>query len=363
MSYDWLLSTQPRSPMISTRVVIIGITEDDIRRQGHWPLKDEDLARTLQILTQYQPRAIGVDLFRDLPVPPGERVLEKVLTENRNVIVATKAAGPTDRGIPPPPYLKETEQFGFADIVLDAGSVVRRGLLYLDEGKRPVTSFALRLALIYLRREGIIPQPDLSDPQHLRLGRVTFKPFEGNDGGYIDADARGYQFLLDFQDTGRQYPIFSLTRVLNKEVAPEAMRDKIVLLGVTADSVKDTFLIPYRGTLGSVSIVQGVLLHAQIVTQLLRGALDGSVQIATLSEPQEWGWILLWCVAGGRVGLLSMLPWQFLVSVIGGISILSVIVQVAFLQRWWIPFVPAAVGWALSATLMRTLFLQRKDRV
>ncbi len=363
MSYDWMLNRQPRSPVSSARVTIVGITEEDIRRQGHWPLTDEDLARTLQILIQYQPCAIGVDLFRDMPVPPGEPELEKVLTENPNIIVVTKAGGPTDHGVPPLPYLQETEQFGFADVVLDPGSIVRRGLLYLHEGKKPVVSFSLRLALIYLQREGIVPQLGLVDPQDLRLGHVTFKPFEGNDGGYIDADARGYQFLLDFQDAGRPYPSFTLTSVLNEEVAPKAMRDRIVLLGMTADSVRDTFLIPYGETLGSVSTIPGVQLHAQMVTQLLRGALDGGGQITTMSEPQEWGWILLWCVAGGRVGLLSMLPWQFLLSLIGGISILGALVHGAFLQRWWIPLIPPAVGWVLSANLVRTFFLQRKDTV
>ena len=68
-------------------------------------------------------------------------------------------------------------------------------------------------------------------------------------------------------------------------------------------------------------------------------------------------------VAGGRVGLLSMLPWQFLLSLIGGVSILGVLVQGAFWQRWWIPFVPPAVGWVLSANLVRTFFLQRKDTI
>src|SRR5262245_12570032 len=59
VSYDWIMSLQLRSPVSSPRVAIVAITKEDIRRQKRWPLTDAALAQTLQILTQYQPRAIG----------------------------------------------------------------------------------------------------------------------------------------------------------------------------------------------------------------------------------------------------------------------------------------------------------------
>lgn len=361
-AYDWVLSTRPRSPAMTSRIAIIAIDEEDIRRQGRWPLTDETLARVLQILTQYRPRAIGVDLFRDLPVPPGGPTLTKVLTDNRNIIVITKVGEPIDHTVPPPSFLKNTEQVGFADVVLDPGGVVRRGLLYLDDGETTVMSFDLRLALLYLRMEGIVPQPDLVNPQHLRLGRVTIPPFEADDGGYINVDARGYQFLLDFQDAGRPFPTFSLMNLLDGGIAPEAIRDKIVLIGVTTDSVKDTFFIPYRETSHSASIVPGVVLHAQIVNQLLREALDGNAPITTMGEQEEWGWTLLWCVMGGMVGLWSYLPLRFPLCRIGGLVILSASVYWAFLHSWWIPLIPPAAGWMVSTSLVRDIFFRQKRR-
>jgi len=38
-------------------------------------------------------------------------------------------------GIPPPPILKDTDQHGFNDIIVDPGGIVRRGLLFLDDTK------------------------------------------------------------------------------------------------------------------------------------------------------------------------------------------------------------------------------------
>lgn len=64
------------------------------------------MAKVLEILTHYHPRAIGLDLYRDTPVPPGSKELEVILTKNHNIITAMKFGGAEKIGIPPPPVLK-----------------------------------------------------------------------------------------------------------------------------------------------------------------------------------------------------------------------------------------------------------------
>ena len=68
-----------------------------------------------------------------------------------------------------------------------ADGIVRRGLLLMDDGKQTLYSFSLRQALLYLQAEGITPQPDPWNPEHMRLGQTTFHPFESNDGAYVGA--------------------------------------------------------------------------------------------------------------------------------------------------------------------------------
>ena len=94
--------------------------------------------------------------------------------------------------------IEGTEQAAFSDILVDPGGIVRRGLLFLDDGINIYNSFAFRLASIYLKNEGAPIQPDPAHPQFIRINNVTIKPLEANDGGYVKADARGYQFLLDY---------------------------------------------------------------------------------------------------------------------------------------------------------------------
>jgi adenylate cyclase len=105
------------------------VTENDIRQQGTWPLPDATIARALDILAASRPRAIGLDIYRDIPVPPGHGVLEMVLRSHPNIVTVTKVGLTAETSVPPPAVLRDTEQVGFSDVVADPGGTVRRGLL------------------------------------------------------------------------------------------------------------------------------------------------------------------------------------------------------------------------------------------
>jgi adenylate cyclase len=130
--YDWYLRLRPNAPA-DARIVLITVTENDIRQQGTWPLPDATIARTLDILEASQPRAIGLDIYRDIPVPPGHDALETVLRSYPNMVAVTKVGLTAETSVPPPAVLRDTAQVGFSDVVVDPGGTVRRGLLFLDQ--------------------------------------------------------------------------------------------------------------------------------------------------------------------------------------------------------------------------------------
>ena len=74
--YDQWTRSASEAPQPDSRIVLVQITEQDIRELGHWPLSDRILADTLRVLVAADARAIGLDIYRDLPVPPGERHAE-----------------------------------------------------------------------------------------------------------------------------------------------------------------------------------------------------------------------------------------------------------------------------------------------
>lgn len=353
--YDLLCRMRPVAGEPDPRIVLITIADADIEAQGTWPLPDQTLASALEILTHSQPRAIGLDLYRHFVVPPGTAAFAAILRGNPRIIGVNKFGTTREEAIPSPPSLQDTEQVGFNDFIVDPGGIVRRGLLFLDDGTHVFSSLALRLALLYLQNEGIVPQPDPANAAYLRLGKTTIRPFEAHDGGYVGADARGYQFLFDFHGAPQDFQSFSLTALLQGTVPPDALQDKIVLIGVTVtESVKDFFFTPYSAGQHIARRMAGITLHAHATSQLLRAALHGHALITTVSDRYEALWFLGWGLLGGAMGFWARSLWRFVFTSIGSGLLLGGVVYGAFVAGWWLPVVPSALSWLLAAAVVTT---------
>jgi CHAT domain-containing protein len=104
-----ILRLRPPEPM-DERIVIVGITEEDIQRARTYPIPDRDIADLLKRLQAYQPTAIGLDIVRDIPVEPGNAELTSVFRSSKNVIGVEIAL--RDRSgftVAPPPPLRSTK--------------------------------------------------------------------------------------------------------------------------------------------------------------------------------------------------------------------------------------------------------------
>ncbi|MFN6567411.1 adenylate/guanylate cyclase domain-containing protein [Dendronalium sp. ChiSLP03b] len=341
---------------VDTRIVIVEINEADIRKQGQWPMSDAVLAGVLEKIRQQQPRAIGLDIYRDLPVNPGHQALVKVFESTPNLIGVQKISDTFDSSsVDASPLLKKRHQIGANDLPLDGDGKIRRGLLYLNlKNDEILESFGLKLALLYLKAQGITEQPAANNPNYLQLGRGVFPTFEANDGGYVRADAGSYQVLLNYRGRIQQFTRVSLTKVQENQIPPNLMRGKVVLIGATAESLKDLFYTPYSSNvLTDPERMAGVTIHANLVSQILSAAIDGRPQIKTLPEPLEWLAILGWSMIGASLCWLQrhsgnqkslMVVSVFLVG--GGLLGGSFL---AFLAGWWIPVVPSILAFAGSA--------------
>jgi len=362
VAYDWVMRAQPALPAAQPRIILVEITEDDIRNLGGWPLTDAMLARLLTLVGEAHPRAIGLDIYRDLPVAPGGEALDAVLVGNPGIVTVMNFGGPGQPTIPPPLVLQDSDQVGFNDVLVDRDGIVRRGLLFLDDGEHTVYSFSLRLALLYLKAVGIAPQADPSHPQDLKLGGATLRPVEAEYGGYVGTHAGGYQILLDFHGGHAPVATFPMSTVLRGEVPHHALKDKIVLIGVTAESVPDRFHTPYSSGFGpDRRSIRGVLVHAHLIEQLLQAAEQGNRPVAVPTRAQEAAWIFCWALLGSALGLAVRSPWRFGIALAGGLTLLGVLVHFAFSQRWWIPFLPPALAWVMSATLT-TAYVSNQEK-
>jgi adenylate cyclase len=144
-------------------------------------------------------------------------------------------------------------------------------------------------------------------------------------------------------------------------VSPERLRDRIIILGVAAISVKDEFRVPIATGDGTIA---GIALHAYIADQLARTALNGDKPLSTWRDGEEYAWILAWCLLGALAGLWVHSARRLVLMSIAGVALILAIAFAAFVARIWIPTVPASAGWlvAIAAITGYRVHAERHER-
>nr|WP_155750618.1 EAL domain-containing protein [Scytonema sp. UIC 10036] len=320
------------------RLLVVAITEADIEKLKQWPISDQTLAQALKNLQQYKPKVIGIDLYRNIPVPPGDKTLFQEL-RRPNVISIYEFGGVDSEGVPSVRGVSP-KQIGFNDLLLDPDGVIRRHLMYAYEGEKKYYSFSLRLSLKYLAQQNISFK---RTPDGLQLGNTNFPALSTHSGGYHNLDDAGYQVLVPYRSVNVARQV-TLSQVLRGEINPNLVKDKVVLIGTTAPSIKDIFFTPHNAGHSAKAITPGIFIHAQFVSQLLSTTLDRKPLIWFWSEWEEALWIFSWALIGGV--LACRLRHPLFLGVVGVISWASLggICFYIFLQGGWIPFVPASIA-------------------
>ncbi|MEH2338310.1 CHASE2 domain-containing protein [Nostoc sp.] len=377
--FDSFLQQRPQAG-IDSRVVVITIDEPDLQKIGQYPIPDNILVKALNKLKTYQPKLIGLDLYRDLPVEPGYQELVELFKVTPNLIGIDKVLGTK---VAPPRVLAQLSQVGFSDQVLDGDGKVRRALLTV---RSPLTlaqpdtrglatatlspknqlrqSLGLQLALQYLKTVGITPHPHPQNRHHIQLGKALLIPLQPFDGGYVRADTGGYQILLNYQGTEQHFQSFSITDLLQERIPKEKIQNRIVLIGAIAESINDLFQTPYNNRLfGSSKQMAGVFIHANTISQILTAALQGRGMLRTWPEIWESLWILLWSGIGALIGWrLKLLRNLVLVVTSTGLGLI-VFSYLAFLQGWWIPIFPPLLGLILAAIILPMFATKQLEKI
>lgn len=366
-NFDWMMRSRLGDRDPDERLLLVTITESDIQNQNQWPLSDRAIATVLQELSQYDPAVIGLDLYRDVPHEPGHQALLAQLEKTPNLIGITKLPDAQEAGVPPPPMLPP-DAIGFNDIVNDPDGVVRRNLLFASSQTNGLSySFALRVALRYMQQQDISLENSPANPLHINFGKVRLKPLQSNSGGYQTIDANGYQILLNYRSPGAIAPEITLTEVLNGEIDPNLVKDKIVLIGTTAPSQKDLFFTPYGVKTERENLqMPGVIIHAQMLSQLLSSALDGQPLFWYWPEWVEILWVVSWSFAGGIISWRMEHPLQLGVAVMVGLVGIYGISFGLFHGAGWLPVIAPAVAFAstLSTVVVsKLLYYAFHDRL
>jgi CHASE2 domain-containing sensor protein/class 3 adenylate cyclase len=338
-AFDLMVQLRP-DPGPDPRLLIVEITERDIKAFKKWPLSDRVLAKAIAEIARLEPTAIGLDIIRDIPYEPGNAELATQL-KNPKVFAITFRGTSKSQRVPPPPNIPE-KRVGFNDLVVDPDRIVRRNLMFSGDGKTTLTSFSMQLAFAYFKSQKI--DAKITEKNELQVDKTVFSQLQSNSGGYQNIDAKGYQILLDYRSPKNIAETVTLTQVLERKVDQKLVKGKIVLIGVTAPTVRDIFSTPYSATTNGNIPMPGVLIHATATSQILSAVLDDKGLLWYWDEWQEILWIAVWSAVGGCLAGRVEKSLNFIVIASSAGGSLFGFTFFLFLHQGWIPLIAPALA-------------------
>jgi adenylate cyclase len=360
--YD--LAVRWRANESIANVAAVTISDEELNSWG-WPLSDERLAQIVAASGQAGANIIGIDIYRDRPVPPASTELSSLL-RSLPVVGISKLGPAQEIAIPPPAELREAGRYGFSDVLVDDDGAVRRALLLVSGKDGPALSLAMRIAYLATeptRAPKLRAAPD--DPRTLVFGKGRLPRLMENDGGYAGFDDKGYQLLIDYRSAPWAIPIVSASSLLADPVAGDLLRGRIVLIGTTSEAVKDFFLTPFSAAADK-SLIPGVVIHAAIIDQLLRLAHGETQATSTVPDWIEALAIILLAFGGAFIAYYSRTPLRLVAFGPALGMVIAFAATAALLIDWWLPAAALASAWLGSFIIVTgelALIASRRQRM
>jgi CHASE2 domain-containing sensor protein len=253
-AYDDFMQQRPAEKP-DDRIVIVTIGDDDIEQLQQYPIHDATFATALETLERYQPRAIGLDISRDVPQGPlaGRKQLAQLIDASEVIVSGCLLSTENHPGSPPAPGTPEGGAAS-ADFSPDRDQVIRRVRLVSTPAKaakaartrhvcndaraeNEIPSLSFLLAQLYLERSGITPEPDANGD--IQFGKQVLHRLKARFGSYAHADVDAYQIMLNYQGAQSLFRQVSIVDVLQNKVNPATIRDRVVLIGSASEVSKD----------------------------------------------------------------------------------------------------------------------------
>jgi adenylate cyclase len=327
-----VLYTAPIVENPDDRIVLIVYNDDTLRELGkRSPLDRHTLARTLRVLDQLQPRAIGIDILIDQAQP-----------EDRELIAAF-------RSMRTPTFLAFSSHRANPQQIADWQEEWMRGF-FARVGPSQLRPASIKFAP---EADGAIRRWSGADPA-LRI------PLLANAMTSAHPEFTDYDGAIDFvrapprAEAARFTKIQIDTFIFPPDLPPEAqpailaelatrIRGRYVLIGGDVNDI-DEFETPM--TRFGFGRTKGMEVHAQMLAQQLDGRMRAAVPAWTL-----WIAAILMIIAGGLTAAFDLAGWRLtlvLIVQILGIAWLPFQLQVMGVDTLGIPAAGWGGGWLLA---------------
>ena len=254
---DQLFATEPPSP----NIIIAGIDDSTLQAYGRWSEWPRSLhAQAIDNLSQAGAKVIGFDVvFTDSS--PDDGMLAAAMANAENVVLAAVGTQPVYQAqpettydnflLPTAPLEQAASNTGHANVVPDGDGTVRRlPLIASSSSGQTYPSFTLAV----LHRLFSMPPPSEYPMQN---GVVNLLARD------IPVDA-AYNLRINFAAESEYRPYLSYGDIISGNFDPSLVKNKVVLIGMTATGEPDTWAIPT-----SASKIPGVFIHAAAMDTIL----------------------------------------------------------------------------------------------
>jgi len=266
----------------SNDIVIIAIDETSLSSIGRWPWPRSIHASLINKLTEHQAKAVLIDVIFSEPTLKlhDDQLLAEAIKNNGKVVLPVLLEQTRQRGhlletLPLPAFTKASASIGHVHIELDPDGIARG--TYLFEGLGEARWPHIGLALLKMINEiDVIPTDKENHIENNTNSQWSW--------------IRENHFLIPYVGPPGSFQTTSYINVLNDEILPGTLKDKIVLVGVTAVGLGDSLPTPVSGLARA---MPGIEINANIIQAIKTNSL-----IKTLS--MGWQYIL--------TGILVMLP-------------------------------------------------------
>jgi adenylate cyclase len=266
-------------------VTIVTIDDDTVAKKGGYPLPRAELAAIVDGIAQLEPRVIAVDLLLlDRGDDGGNAALAQAFDKRPTAIaaaavfpeekqsIATEENGPlarlprADKFLLPLQTFADHATVGVVNLATDKSGTPRGVPMLFRTDDKIELSFALRVAALATGTQPTV------ETDSLTLGPRRIP----TDIGHI----------LPLAYYGRHGTVrtISAARVLDGDVAREAVKDRIVVIGTTVTGAGDVFPTPFDPVMPGAEIVATAIAHLATGDGILRNrstrAVDAVAAVA-----------------------------------------------------------------------------------
>ena len=335
--FDSLKTRYPKKYLYDSPSLVVGVSESDIEKYG-WPIDDKYLLKTIQKLDKAESSSIVLDLYRNVGVGEGAESLANYSRLNKKVISIFNVA----EGIPSIPDFP-LERIAFNDMPIDIDNVVRRDLVGVDRRKYNLGKEFISVPMRMLEIHQFLNKESFNLEDKFYKNKISL--IQNYSGGYTNVDSNGFQIFINYPEKN-YIPIYSLSEILEDKIPLEKLKNKMIVIGATAPSLKDVFAVPSSRfvTDSKNLLISGAEIHAHRANQLLSLQNNSTLKIKTINPFIELFGIIFY------VFLISIFIEKTkkisigLIVFISALGLLALAVYLAFIIGYWIELALPVIG-------------------